>query len=312
MKSLDFGRYALSSCVATVMLSGCGGSQPPIGAPTAANDRGDSLPYHKTFHYIGAKQKFKVPAGVTKITVVARGAAGNGDTGYYGNPLFGRGGRVHAIVPVHPGETLYVFVGGRGYAKGGFNGGGDAGSNGSGPHGYGGGGASDVREGGDTLTDRILVAGGGGGQGYGFYNSSSRGGNGGGAVGGMGYGYAGGGGGGGTQSDGGFGGAGDPGSGSSDSGQPGNPGAFGVGGSGGSGGSAGNSYNDGGAGGGGGGGYYGGGGGGGGRAEYASIYGLPGGGGGGGSSYIEPSAIKFHGWQGWKNATGDGLVVFRW
>ncbi len=35
MKSLDFGRYALSSCVAVVMLAGCGGSQPPIGAPGA-------------------------------------------------------------------------------------------------------------------------------------------------------------------------------------------------------------------------------------------------------------------------------------
>jgi hypothetical protein len=35
MKSLDFGRYALISCVAAAMLAGCGGSQPPIGAPGA-------------------------------------------------------------------------------------------------------------------------------------------------------------------------------------------------------------------------------------------------------------------------------------
>ena len=28
-------RYALSSCVAAAMLAGCGGSQPPIGAPVA-------------------------------------------------------------------------------------------------------------------------------------------------------------------------------------------------------------------------------------------------------------------------------------
>ena len=35
MKSLDFSRYALSSCVAAAMLAGCGGSQPPIGAPGA-------------------------------------------------------------------------------------------------------------------------------------------------------------------------------------------------------------------------------------------------------------------------------------
>src|SRR5580693_2694276 len=35
VKSLDFRRYALSSCVAAAMLVGCGGSQPPIGAPGA-------------------------------------------------------------------------------------------------------------------------------------------------------------------------------------------------------------------------------------------------------------------------------------
>jgi hypothetical protein len=35
MRTLDFGRYALCSCVATAMLAGCGGSQPPIGAPGA-------------------------------------------------------------------------------------------------------------------------------------------------------------------------------------------------------------------------------------------------------------------------------------
>jgi hypothetical protein len=28
-------RYALSACVATAVLAGCGGSQPPIGAPEA-------------------------------------------------------------------------------------------------------------------------------------------------------------------------------------------------------------------------------------------------------------------------------------
>jgi len=32
MKGLDFGRFALTSCVAAAMLAGCGGSQPPIGA----------------------------------------------------------------------------------------------------------------------------------------------------------------------------------------------------------------------------------------------------------------------------------------
>jgi hypothetical protein len=35
VKSLDFSRYVLSACVAAAMLAGCGGSQPPIGAPGA-------------------------------------------------------------------------------------------------------------------------------------------------------------------------------------------------------------------------------------------------------------------------------------
>jgi uncharacterized repeat protein (TIGR03803 family) len=33
MRSVDFGRYALSSCFAAAMLAGCSGSQPPIAAP---------------------------------------------------------------------------------------------------------------------------------------------------------------------------------------------------------------------------------------------------------------------------------------
>jgi hypothetical protein len=35
MKLAEFGRDTLSSCVAVAMLAGCGGSQPPIGAPVA-------------------------------------------------------------------------------------------------------------------------------------------------------------------------------------------------------------------------------------------------------------------------------------
>ena len=35
MKTLGFSRYALNCCVASAMLAGCGGSQPPVGAPGA-------------------------------------------------------------------------------------------------------------------------------------------------------------------------------------------------------------------------------------------------------------------------------------
>jgi len=76
----------------------------------------------------------------------------------------GAGGSVKATIPVTPGEKLAIFVGGYGATAGGFNGGGTGGSTGgSGGNGGGGGGASDVRQGGDRLANRVVVAGGGGG-----------------------------------------------------------------------------------------------------------------------------------------------------
>jgi hypothetical protein len=43
MKRLVFGRYALSSSMAAAMLAGCGGSQPPIGAPGAMTFQASEL-----------------------------------------------------------------------------------------------------------------------------------------------------------------------------------------------------------------------------------------------------------------------------
>lgn len=303
-------RHALSTGVGCALLSACAGSLPLGGAPngTASNDL-RPLSGNKTFYYTGEEQLFTVPRGVTRMTVVARGAAGGGPT------RAGRGGRIYAQIPVKPGEKFYIFVGGAGSGiNGGYNGGAHGGT-GDYSEGFGGGGASDVREGGVSSADRILVAGGGGGQGAIYNHASGVGGKGGGSTAGAGGcpggssscnrcgGY---GGGGGTQSAGGLGGAGGvcfTGSG--------NNGANGVIADGGTGGSHG--YGSGGGtcgGGGGGGGHYGGGGGGAG-STYNYYYG-GGGGGGGGSSYIEASAIKFHSWSGWKNATGNGLIVFSW
>ena len=301
--------YTLGLSAAVAMLFGCGGSQPPIGVvPTSGT--ADHFPNHKSFYYTGARQSFKVPTGVTRIDVVARGGAGEGIT--YSDSRSGRGGRVHAVVPVKSGETLYIFVGGAGFESGGgidyggFNGGGNPGRGVGFP--LGGGGASDIRQGGAKLSDRILVAGGGGGMG-GYESGGGAGGSGGGSKGGPGGssgGNSGGGGGGGTQRRGGPGGSGAKGE--SYRGGPGEAGELGTGGHGGSGGYE-SSDSAGGAGGGGGGGYYGGGGGGGGRVAKAEF---PGGGGGGGSSYIEPSAVTLHTWPGWRKATGNGLVVFSW
>src|SRR5690606_3996621 len=130
----------------------------------------------------GAEQTFVVPEGVTSVVVDAYGAEGGGTSNCCsGLPRGGDGGRVQATPPVTPGETLYIYVGGRGgngdglgaAVPGGFNGGGPT-PLGAGRPGGSGGGATDIRRGGNTLAARVLVAGGGGGGGY----SSSNGGGG--------------------------------------------------------------------------------------------------------------------------------------
>ncbi|HXO18126.1 MAG TPA: hypothetical protein VN909_08140, partial [Candidatus Dormibacteraeota bacterium] len=215
-------RYALAGTVIAV-LAGCGGGGAVNAVSTvpAVPAGYDVLTQHKTFRYTGSRQSFIVPAGVKKLTVVARGGMGAGPASSGG----GRMGRVFAIIPVTPGEQLYVFVGGAGSGQaGGFNGGGNGGP---GAYcdctGYAGGGASDVRRGGYKLTDRILVAGGGGGNGANgdeSYDVGGSGGKGGGSIAGSGSsgsgdGSPGGGGGGGTQNGGGTGGAGGSGTGGS-------------------------------------------------------------------------------------------------
>jgi hypothetical protein len=312
MKTLVLAHGALSICVATLLLSACGGSSIPndIAGGGAAGAQAQRNTHR--FDYNGKEQPFVVPTGVTKLSVVAYGARGGGDI----NPsnydeVPGYGGRVSAVIPVQPGETLYVFVGGKADGEhGGFNGGA------SGVGAWGGGGASDVREGGEALSDRILVAGGGGGAGgSGIYTYSGKGGNGGGSTGGSGG--AGGSGPlegqgatGGSQTAGGLGGAGGKGS-KKTEGQPGSAGAVGSGGNGGTGGSgAGEGGFRGGAGGGGGGGYYGGGGGGGGAGHRYGRAPGAGGGGGGGSSYVESSAKNYKSTQGgWDH---NGVVILSW
>jgi hypothetical protein len=60
-----------------------------------ANSAPEHLPNHKSFYYTGGKQTFHVPSGVMHITVVARGAKGDGLRNRKAN-----GGRVHATIPV--------------------------------------------------------------------------------------------------------------------------------------------------------------------------------------------------------------------
>jgi hypothetical protein len=293
-------RFKLGRPVAIVFATGflvaCSGAQPPA-LPSFYRSLGAHR-QHQTFSYTGEEQSFTVPMSVTAITVKADGASGGGPKG-------GRGGRVTATIQVKPGEDLAIFVGGKGYQVGGFNGGG-AGGGSQYRYGHGGGGASDVRQGGERPADRVVVAGGGGGNGgFGNYGYGEKGGAGGGSTGGTGGclgDYDGGSGSGGSQTAGGVGGPG--GIGGLGDGQP---GANGKGLRGGAGASVPSSQYDTG-GGGGGGGYYGGGGGGsGGKGTSGNGCG---GGGGGGSSYVEPSAHNVKSRQGVNSGNGSIVIYF--
>jgi hypothetical protein len=239
-----------------------------------------------TFTYTGAAEDYIVPSGIGFITVEVWGAQG----GTVGANAGGQGGYVKADFLVTPGETLRVRVGGAGDAAqtAGWNGGGTGGTGANGTC-AGGGGGSDVRKGGDTLADRIIVGGGGSGASNSFAGMAGGLPNGGpytavGTTIGQG----------GTQSAGGA-----AGSGTSTTGTP---GTFGQGGNGGVGGNAGS---------GGGGGWYGGGGGGG-QSGISNNRGV----GGGGSSYYGDFALRatidrpaYN--REWANGvhSGDGQVV---
>jgi hypothetical protein len=308
MRTFEFGRSYVCTSAAAALLSACGGgSSVPVAAGNAFS--GATGPkHHLTFSYTGAEQTFTVPAGVTRLAITARGGEGVGcffhGCGYPGFP-----GRVYAVIRVHVGEKLHVFVAGSG-RDGGFNGGGAGGPDNR----RSGGGASDVRMGGDALKDRVVVAAGGGTAGDCALYCYAFGGSGGGLKGQSGSGNGGaygGGGGGGTQSAGGQGGAGGIGHKKSQNGHRGGNGTLGRGGNGGAGGASVGSYAF--PGGGGGGGYYGGGGGGGGASAGYSPSSLGSSGGGGGSSYVEPSAITSRLWTGWRAyGNGDGPIIFSW
>ncbi len=147
---------------------------------------------NKTFEYTGDYQRYVVPNGVYSLQVDLYGASGgwNDYSGVkYEEYTPGKGGRVQATIPVHPGQTLYIFVGGKGGdgssgvgGTSGFNGGGSGNTSGI-YSGGGGGGATDIRIDGVELERRILVAGGGGGAAYNYADGGDDGGHGGDVVG---------------------------------------------------------------------------------------------------------------------------------
>jgi hypothetical protein len=258
---MDFSA-SVAATVACAAYSGAALTGTPLDVTGAVtNDPGT-----QTFSATGAEQTWVVPTGVTSVTVDILGAAGSAN-----------GGRAQGTLATTPGETLYIYAGG---AKSGTTGGFNGGANGA-DTGQGGGGASDIRQGGNALGDRVAVAGGGGGSswGGGGYSGGTTGTAG--SSGSASYTTAATGGSGGTPGAGGAAGAG--GIGSWGNGSAGSAGVIGVGGAGG----AKESTAGGSGGGGGGGGYYGGGGGGGGGTfeQEGGLYGDAGAGGGGGSTY---------------------------
>lgn len=150
----------------------------------------------KTFEYTGAVQTYVVPNGVYTLQVDLYGASGgwNDYSGVKYDKYFpGKGGRVQATLSVQPGQTLYIYIGGKGEdaasgvgGKGGFNGGGDGNTSAT-YSGGGGGGATDIRINGTDLNNRIIVAGGGGGAAYNYADGGDNGGAGGGLVAGDGF-----------------------------------------------------------------------------------------------------------------------------
>lgn len=124
-----------------------------------------------TFSPSSSLQTLYVPKGFHKLHIDCVASKGQDISASYISKG-GKGGRVQCDLAVNGGETLYIMVGAipTSGATASYN-------------------ASDIRLGGNTLSDRIIVAGGGGGASYGQvygYIGQANGGDGGGTTGGSG------------------------------------------------------------------------------------------------------------------------------
>jgi hypothetical protein len=116
------------------------------------------------FSYTGAVQQWVVPVGVTQVFIDVFGAQGGNSMTSTGRG--GLGGKVRAILPVTPGETLLLMVGGQPTSRTAVYGnGGNAGTNTSNVNNenMAGGGMSAVFRTSFDMTNALLVAGAGGG-----------------------------------------------------------------------------------------------------------------------------------------------------
>lgn len=158
-ESISFAQCVKLNCPPNITIPALPGTceapisyTPPVGTDTCI------FFYTDTFNFTGSVQTFIVPQGVDTITAKVYGAQGGAN--WINNTNYG--GFVQADIPVTPGNTLYLYVGEKPTGlTGGWNGGGNGETGGKG-----GGGASDIRKGGTSLNDRVIVAGGAGGAGY--------------------------------------------------------------------------------------------------------------------------------------------------
>ncbi len=105
-------------CLSLAFLAACGSSSTLQAFTPRVSGDASHASGSRIFKYTGGEQTFKVPSGVKQVTIRAQGGKGGRCCGD-GQP--GLGGSITATIPVTPGETLAVFVGGNGSAGTGGN-----------------------------------------------------------------------------------------------------------------------------------------------------------------------------------------------
>lgn len=126
-----------------------------------------------TFAYTGDFYQWSAPVSGTFTLELWGAQGGNAENATPNLTIGGKGGYAKGDLTVTSGQALYIYVGGQGTSSGtslsnqlsgGYNGG-AVGYNGDNVNyrGAGGGGATDIRTGGSTLANRVIVAGGGAG-----------------------------------------------------------------------------------------------------------------------------------------------------
>jgi gliding motility-associated-like protein len=126
--------------------------------------QGGAVNGSQTFNYTAGVQTFTAPV-TGNYTVTLFGAQGGNGL----NTTGGLGGQATGSLALTAGQSISIYVGGKGGNAGGvmgWNGGGQGGLDvGAGQHAGSGGGATDIRVGGNALANRVIVAGGGAGGG---------------------------------------------------------------------------------------------------------------------------------------------------